>query len=343
MLTLRYYQREAVDSIWAYFESGATGNPIVAMPTGTGKSLVIATFVHEALARYPRARILVLTHVKELVDQNVKALLKQWPGAPAGIHSAGLNRRDVLMPVIYGNVQSARKSKRSFGRVDLLIVDECHLCSDKDDSNYQAIIERLKADNPSLRVIGFSATHWRMKGGELTNGKIFTDVCYDLTATDAFNRLVAEGYLCPLIPKATSAELDVSGVKVTAGEFNLKALGETVDQSDINLAVIREMLTVASHYKHWLVFASSISHAEHVNSVLESFGVESATIHSEVSSGECDKRLADFKVGKLRCIVNNNKLTTGFDFPAIDLIVMPDKPGITINKCHHNDTVLTLK
>src|SRR5574343_340540 len=91
-MRLRDYQDVAVDSIFEYFDSGQVGNPIVAMPTGTGKSLVIGSFIRRAYEAYPSTRIMKLTHVKELISQNLQKLLAIWPTAPAGVYSARLHR-----------------------------------------------------------------------------------------------------------------------------------------------------------------------------------------------------------------------------------------------------------
>ena len=93
-LSLRPYQRSAIEALYEYFSANA-GNPLVVLPTGTGKSLCIAGFTQEAIAAYGDTRVLILTHVKELIQQNFMALLRAWPDAPAGIYSAGLSRRDI--------------------------------------------------------------------------------------------------------------------------------------------------------------------------------------------------------------------------------------------------------
>ncbi len=105
IITPRYYQSEAEFSIFDYFASGKTGNPIVAMPTGTGKSIVIANFIRKIFSLWPNQRVMMLTHVKELIEQNAKKLIEVWPTAPIGVYSAGLNSRDFMMPIIFGGVQ----------------------------------------------------------------------------------------------------------------------------------------------------------------------------------------------------------------------------------------------
>src|SRR4051812_7205382 len=99
-LQLRPYQREAIDAVYSYFREKG-GNPLVVIPTGGGKSLIIAQFIKEALEEYPETRFLVLTHVQELIAQNYAELIEAWPDAPAGIYSAGLGKRDLHSKVIF--------------------------------------------------------------------------------------------------------------------------------------------------------------------------------------------------------------------------------------------------
>lgn len=318
-MILRPYQQEAVASIWDYFLE-RDGNPIIAMPTGTGKSLVSAEILRQALTAWPDQRILLLTHVKELLEQNFDKLLKLWPTAPAGIYSAGLKRRDHQHPIIMGGIASVAKRAHLFGKVDLIIVDECHLISPKDETMYGQFLGALKEVNPLLKVIGLTATAYRLGLGHLTEGTLFTDVCYDLTARDAFNQLVADGYLAPLVTKRTYSELDVSGVRLSGGEYVLKDLQRAVDRDSVTEAAVQEMVHYGKDRKHWLVFASGVEHAEHVAECLRSHGIAAEALHSEVSSEERARILADFKSGKLRAVTNNNILTTGFDHPGIDLI-----------------------
>jgi DNA repair protein RadD len=317
----RWYQTEAVESIFSYF-MGSTGNPVVALPTGTGKSIVIGRFMQRVLRQWPKQRFLVLTHVKELVEQNAKKLAEMWPTAPIGIYSAGLGRRDTAMSITFGGVASVVNCVEAFGHRDLLLVDECHLISPKADTMYGEVISRLKAINPHLKVVGFTATAFRLGQGMIIEGGIFTDICYDLTGVEAFNRLIAEGFISPLIPKRTRTALDVSNVGMNNGEFAQGALQAAVDKDEITYAALREMVEFGSDRQSWLIFASGVEHAEHIADALTSFGIPAAAIHSKLKDGERDARLAAFKRGELRALSNNNVLTTGFDHPPVDLIGM---------------------
>lgn len=322
-MKLRDYQEGAVHSIFDYF-SQSTGNPIVAMPTGTGKSVVISDFTKRACITYPGTQVMMLTHVKELIEQNYKNLIKHWPTAPAGVYSAGLGRKEHKPPIVFAGIQSVYRKPQLFGRVDLVLVDECHLVSPKGTTMYRGFLDELRAVNPYLKVVGFSATPFRMGQGMLTDDDaLFTDVCFDMTSREAFNWLIAQGWLSRLVPKQTTAELDITGVRMSGGEFVLADLQDKVDKDAVTIAALKETVALASERRHWLIFASGVQHSEHVASFLESqFGIEAAAVHSKLTGEERDRRINDFKQGRLRALVNNNILTTGFDFPGIDCIVM---------------------
>lgn len=322
MYSERYYQTEAVDSIFHYYAKGNSGNPVIVMPTATGKSYVIARFVKYVIERWPRQRIICLTHVKELIRQNSEKLLELWPNAPLGIFSAGLDERDTKQPIIYGGVASVVNCVESFGWRDLMLVDEAHLISPKDGTNYQDVIKRLRIINPNMKVVGWTATPYRMGCGLISDGPIFTDICYDISQYDQFNRLIREGYLSPLIPKKTGIELDVSKVKTTAGDFNQGQLQAAVDHDQITYQACKEICDQGFDRQAWLLFASGIEHAEHIAATLQSMGIEVLCVHSKMPMKQADKNIAEFKAGNLRAVVNYGKLTTGFDYPAIDLIGM---------------------
>lgn len=318
----RDYQDYAVNSIFGYFENGGEGNPIVVMPTGTGKSIVIGEFVRRACTLYPTTRVMKLTHVKELIKQNLDKLLTLWPTAPAGVYSSGLGRKDVGFPIVFGGVQSVAKAPKGiFGRIDLLLIDECHLLSPKDGTMYQAIIALLKADNPHLKVVGFTATHYRLGQGTLVEpGSLFTDICVNMATKDAFNWFLDQGYLCPLIPKRPGFEIDVSDIPMRGGEYIEKEVQAAVDKEEITYAAIKETVAYGHDRRHWLLFAAGVDHAINVKHMLDSFGVDATCVHSKMLDNERDDNIADFLSGKYRAMVNNGILTTGFDFPGIDLI-----------------------
>lgn len=323
MIQARSYQIEAVQSVYDYFAT-KQGNPLIAMPTGTGKSVVIAMFLRSVFHSYPDQKILCLTHVKELIEQNYLKLLSIWPNAPAGVNSAGLKRRDTINKIIFAGIASIAKCWRDFGFVNLVIIDEAHLVSPNDETMYRVVLEGLKSINPYLKVIGLTATKWRLGHGDITKGEesIFTDTCFDITGLSAFNRLIAEGFLCPVVPKRTQTLLDTNGVHMRGGEFIQAELQNAVDKSEISYAAIKEAMEVGYDRRHWLIFCAGVEHAIHVSDMLNSCGISCLSIHSKLSNKEREDSIHKFKTGQVRALTNNNVLTTGFDMPGIDLILM---------------------
>lgn len=321
-LVLRDYQAYAIKSVFEYFKT-KTGNPVIGLPTGTGKSLVIADFIRQALAMYAKQKILIATHVKELVEQSYEELLGVWPQAPCGIYSAGLGRKDTIQSVIFCGIASIAKNITVFGRVDLIIIDECHLVSLNDESMYLKVIAALKKMNPYLKVIGLTATPWRQGQGLLTNGGgLFTDICFNATDMASFNWFIREGYLVPLVSKQTQTILDVSGVHLKMGEYDSKELDLAVNKDEITYAALQEAITYAHDRRSWLVFATSLEHAAKICQMLQYLGVSSRVVHSKMAKKERDTNIADWKALKYTAIVNMGVLTTGINHPALDLIIM---------------------
>lgn len=321
-MILRDYQQEAVTALWDYFRNGNTGNPIIAMPTGVGKSLVIGGFIQSVYKAFPNQRIMMLTHVKELIEQNFEKLLILWPSAPAGVYSAGVGRRDTTQPTIFAGIQSVAKKPELFGKIDIILIDECHLVSPNMSASYGKFIEGLKKVNPKLKVVGLSATPYRLGLGLLTEGGLFTDIACDQTTLRYFNWFIDQGYIVPLIPKRTKKELSIDGVRLQGGELNSKDLQQAVDKEEITYEAIKETVNLGYDRKRWLVFATGVEHAIHIAGTLQDFGITAVAIHSDLSKEERSSALRRFKSGEIQAIVNNNILTTGFDDPLIDLIVV---------------------
>lgn len=318
----RDYQAFAIDSIFQYFASGNAGNPLVAAPTGTGKSVIIAGFLDKVFKWFPNQKILVLTHVKELIQQNYEKLIAVWPQAPAGVYSSGLRKRDTMQQIIFGGIASVARKHAAFGRVDLILIDEAHLVNPEEEGMYRGFIAKLKEVNPLIKVVGFTATPWRLGHGKITDDGIFTDICCDMTGIEAFNWLIAQGYLLPLVPKQTELMLDVDGVHKRGGEFIQGELQTAVDKHEITEKAVLEAIELGQNRNAWLVFAAGVEHAIHIAEIMNAHGIPTAAVHSKLADTERDQILADFKAGKLRCVTNNNVLTTGFDHPGIDLILM---------------------
>lgn len=320
MLELRDYQRDAIEAVFDYWAKGG-GNPLVEMATGTGKSVVIATLVRRLLDAYPDLRVLMLVHVRELVEQNFRALLRVWPGAPVGINSAGLGRRDRRSQILFASIQSVfRDDAYSLGPRDLILIDEAHLVPAAGEGMYRKLLDNLRRGVPDLRVAGFTATPYRLDSGRLDRGsdRLFSEVVYSYDIA----RGIEEGFLSPLVSKATATAIDISGVARRGGEFVAGALEKAVDHDPITQAAVDEIVAYGAPRRSWLAFCSGVKHAEHVRNALRARGIACETVTGETPKAERDRIIRDFRDGRLRALTNANVLTTGFDAPSVDLIAM---------------------
>lgn len=320
-MQLREYQEDGLQALWSYFMHH-NGNPVIAWPTGTGKSLLPAEFIRRTLLMYPNERFLLATHVKELVEQNFDKLMTIMPNAPAGIFSAGLKRKDIIQPIIYGGIQSMCRLPLAFGHRDILFIDEGHLVNQDDSSMYLRFIAQLRMINPILKVICMSATPYRMGQGMITDGGLFTDICHDLTSLDNFNKLVRDGFIAPLITKKTVTELDVSNVGIQKGEFIAKQLQYEVDKAEITWKGLQELVYYGKNRRSWLIYATGIEHSNHIAEMLSQLGIQCASVHSKQSDEYNAAALKAHKNLELQAIVSYSKLTTGLDHPAVDLVGM---------------------
>jgi DNA repair protein RadD len=261
----------------------------------------------------------MLTHVKELIEQNAEKMLHHWPDAPLGIYSASIGKKQIDH-ITFAGIQSIRNKADQLGHVDLVIIDECHLVSHKDEGSYRTLLSALSYINPSLRVVGLTATPYRLGHGLITDKPALFDALIEPVSIE---ELVHKGYLAPLRSKVTSAKLDVSGVHKRGGEYIEAELQKAVNTDKNNLAVVQEVIRLAEDRKAWLFFCAGVDHAKMVAFVLDFIhGIPAACITGETPKAERERIIADFKAGKLRALTNANVLTTGFDYPDIDLIAM---------------------
>lgn len=318
-MKLRDYQQATINELYQWFERGNEGNPCVVLPTGAGKSLIVASLCKDALQSWPETTILVLSHVKEILEQNAEKMRILWPNAPMGIYSASIGKKHLGEPITFAGIQSIGKKSKDVGHIDLVIIDECHLVNHKETGDYRTFLQELIKINPALRVIGLTATPFRLGHGYITDKPAMFDA---LLTPVSIEELIFKGHLAPLRSKHTTEKLDTSGVKKRGGEFIESELQAAVDTDPKNRAVVDEVMRMAGDRKAWLFFCTGVEHAHHVAMVLQEKGVAAACVTGKTPKKEREKILADFKAGRLRALTNANVLTTGFDYPDIDLIAM---------------------
>ncbi|MGB0203883.1 MAG: DEAD/DEAH box helicase family protein [Neptuniibacter sp.] len=321
--SLRPYQQEAVDATLQHFRKSDDAAVIV-LPTGAGKSLVIAE-----LASLARRKILVLAHVKELVEQNHAKY--QSYGLTGGIFAAGLTRKENQHQVTFASVQSVAANLEQFkDEYSLLIIDECHRVNDNDDGQYQQIIKLLREQNKSLKVLGLTATPYRLGMGWIyqfhylgfarsEQEKPFKHCIYELPLSFMINR----GYLTkPDLIDAAIEQYDFSALKQNRfGEYSEQDVNQLLSRhTRVTRAIIEQVEQLAEQRKAVMIFAATVKHAREIFDYLPD--PEAALVTGDTQPSERDQLIARFKAGELKYLVNVSVLTTGFDAPHVDFIAI---------------------
>ena len=336
-MNLRPYQTAAVQAVLDYFERGCPGHPVIDMPTGTGKSLVIAALIQRILNDYPTARVLMLTHVRELITQNLDKLLRVWPEAPVGVYSAGLRQANTDRAILFCGIQSVWDKAKVLSNyeqpIELVFVDECHRVPLHKNGTYRRFISDLTAINPHLRLIGLTATPYRHVPGTKTHSggyqslvvgedRLFTDIAYDLSKL--LVPLIQDDYLAALWPQPTEYRVDTKGIKIENGDYKADQLNTLMEQDEVIDAILDEAvpLAQADDRQHWLVFCAGVDAARKTAASLQARGISAAVVAGDTSARDRDRFIQDFRAGRLTALVSVGVLTTGFDAPITDCLIV---------------------
>ena len=221
MIVPRPYQSEAVEAVYEHLRTKGN-NPCVVLPTGTGKSLVLAQIAKDSVEKW-NGRVLILAHVKELLEQNADKIRKLCPELKIGIYSAGLRSRDTTEQVIVAGIQSVYNKACELDAFDLVIVDEAHLISSEGDGMYRTFLADMKVINPHVRVIGLTATPFRLKGGLICKPEnILNEICYEA----GLKEMIQQGYL---------SDLEENDLLATYGPDIAEAVGQdNIDACRVN-------------------------------------------------------------------------------------------------------------
>jgi DNA repair protein RadD len=326
-MQLRPYQQDAIAAVYRHLRE-RDDNPVVVIPTAGGKTPILATICRDAVDRW-NGRVLVVSHVKELLEQAVGKLKVVCPELPVGVYSAGLNRRDTAQRVIVAGIQSIYKRARELDAFDLIVVDEAHLIPAGGDGMYRQFLADAKTINSHLRVIGLTATPFRLDSGSICATDHFLNaVCYEV----GIKELIRDGYLSPLVSKASATKADTSGLHVRAGEFVADEVESLMDAEGLVEAACAEIVDRTKDRHACLIFASGVKHGRHVARVLqEKHGVDCGFVCGDTPTGERDELLSRFRGNQakrlferppLKYLCNVNVLTTGFDAPNIDCVAL---------------------
>lgn len=316
-MKLRPYQQDAVNAIWAHI-SDRKDNPCAVLPTGSGKTPILAQLCSDVVNRWNR-RVLVLSHVKELLAQAVDKIKIMSPQLPVGIYSAGLGFKETGYAVTVAGIQSIHRKADKLGVIDLVIVDECHLIPKSGDGMYLRLLKDLRLINPAMRVVGLTATPYRTKGGVICGeDAILNSICYECGVRE----LIAKGYLCDVRTKGSKKKVDLKGVHTRGGEFVQGELEAIMNDEVLVSIAVQEIIEETRDRTSVLIFATGKKHAGQIRAEIEKHGHECGYVDGESLDFGRSHTLTRFQQRDLKFLVNINVLTTGFDAPNIDCVVM---------------------
>lgn len=322
---LRDYQTQAVEASLAHFR--ASNDPaVIVLPTGAGKSLVIAE-----LSRLAKGRVICLAHVKELVEQNHAKFLAT--GSSAGIFSAGLSQKNSASKTTFASIQSISANLLEFDvPASLIIIDECHRVSMEESGQYQKTIEHFKTLNPKVKILGLTATPYRLGSGWIYQhhyhgytrqgpDSIFKKCIFELP----LQHMVKKGYLTPPVHyDAAIAHYDFSLLTESLdGEQNTDdiALNELIHKHPrVTKAVTEQILQLSQDRQGVMIFAATIDHATEITGYLPAD--KTALITGKTKTKQRDALISAFKAKEIKFLVNVSVLTTGFDAPHVDVIAI---------------------
>jgi len=333
MKTPRWYQTEAVQTV-----QPPKGRKLIVVPTGGGKSLIAAMLCAGEAAF---GRVLVITHVKELVEQNERELRGNAPELDIGVCCAGLKRYEYDATVVIASIQSIYKKLDDFKDITLIIIDECHRITPVGGKMYRAVLEHFDAlhlietGESKFPVVGLTATPFRTGTGYLhygnhalfdhvlkpdANGKLVPRPHYEIE----YQKLVDEGHLVPFAKLGSELAYSDDGLHMRAGEFMQEELDELAKDNAKTKKIVAQIVERAADRWAWMVFAINVRHAHVIKRFFAEQGIEAGIVYAGMEADGLDRDLeiASFKMGFYRVLINVGVLTTGFDYPELDCVIL---------------------
>lgn len=318
MYKLRDYQQQASDRAVEFFRTKGNWNAIEVLPTGSGKSLVIAD-----IARRLDGNTLVFQPSKEILEQNYRKLCS-YGVEDAAIYSASFHSKEISR-ITFATIGSVMNHWEDFGHFDNIIVDECHLVNAK-GGMYETFIKETGS-----RVLGLTATPYRLStsswGAMLkfltrTKPRIFQKVIYQVQ----IQTLLDMGYLseldyfqCPA-PLYDERNLKDNSTGADYTDGSVKAEYERVDFYSWVVEITRRVMKPKDGRPRngVLVFTRFLEEAERLAGEVEGCTI----VSGDTPQAERDEVLRRFKAGDIKVVANVSVLTTGFDYPELDTIIM---------------------
>ncbi len=309
MLTLRQYQREAVDAVCGQAAKGNTRS-LVVLPTGTGKTVVFG-----ALAMRAQRRTLVLAHREELLEQAKDKIGMVWPEAEVGIVQGQRNEahaRDVVVASV--PTLSSPRRLAAIGKFGLVVVDEAHHSV---SSTWQRALEAVgvfERDGPIC--CGVTATPGRMDERGL--GRVYQTIAYERSIP----WMMARGYLSDMRALLFHTKISLDGVKISkSGDFDPAGLALVLNTANCNELIVESFLEHGSG-RRGIAFTATVQHAADLADAFTRNGVPAAYVAGSSSKSERRGVLSAFRAGRVRIVCNAAVLTEGFDDPAVSAVLL---------------------
>lgn len=330
MAELRYYQHDAVVATYRHLREKST-NPCIDVSVGGGKSWIAAQIMSDVVKAWG-GRVILLCHVKELLEQDLEKLNILSPDVKSGMYSAGFGRYDTDQPAIVAGIQSVYNKAKLFGHRDICIVDEAHMIQPNDEGMYGRFVDGLREINPKIRFVGMTATPYRLKGGLICQPQnLFNEICYSI----GLKELIDKGFLSKLVAKSGKTLANLDNIHVRAGEFVAEEVEAAMMEQRIVASACREIVELTRDRKSVIVFCSSVAHSRTVAQLIAQYsGEECAVVTGDTPAPERAEILHRFKGGSiqtdlfgatkgpLKYVANVECLTTGFDAPNIDCVAL---------------------
>lgn len=303
----RHYQIAARDAAYKFFRLNKEDrNPLIVLFTGLGKTIVMKMIAEDVVSKR-HGRCLILAHRKELLAQTGEKI-----DGFVTIYSASLGQKNLKGDIVLGQIQSIHKKAKEVGDLDLVMVDEAHLVSPDEETMFASFLNELRNRNPKMRVLGLTATPYRMKEGSIVGPEgPFHEICYEYPIAQA----IQEGFLTPLVTAQSPVHISHEGLHVRASEYVTSEVEERYEA--IIAPACQDILARTTDRNHVLVFCASRKHARIVAETLDG-----RCVLGDMLASERDQNIADFKAGRFKFLVSVDALTTGFDAPMVDAIAM---------------------
>ena len=330
VMQLRPYQQDAVDSAIAWMRK-STEPALLGLSTGAGKSHIAAA-IALWITQKTGKKVLVLQPSKELTSQNFEKYLAT--GEKASIFSASANSKCTRHNVVYATPKTVLNSIARFGDAfGAVIIDEAHQTT----PTIKQIIDSIRAKNPMLRVIGMTATPYRMGTGYIYQydatgeriSKLDTDETIDAYYHSLLYKintraLIDMGFLTPAHTDTTALHYDTDNLTINKmGNFDARQIEQAFEgQGRLTSQIVADVVQHSQGRKGVMLFASTVKHAQEILDSLPPDNSRMIGGDVNMAKAEREKLINDFKQQRFKYIVSVGTLTTGFDAPHVDLVAI---------------------